>query len=61
MPEYQVQRPCDDCGGGGVAGIIDETMSRDAFGDDRAVGEVVPCCTCQGQGWLPDVIYEEDE
>lgn len=56
--EVQVQRQCPDCGGygeAGEAGEIDETMSRDAFGDDRAVGTVIDCTTCGGAGWVSDV------
>lgn len=59
LVEVQVQRECTDCGGGGIVGVVDSTMSRDAFGDDRAVGHEVECTTCGGQGWLPDVDLEE--
>lgn len=59
LEEVQVQRPCSSCGGGGVAGVVDEAMSRDGYGDDRAVGEIIRCTTCGGAGWLPDVDYVE--
>lgn len=52
--------PCSDCGGGGVAGVIDASMSRDAYGDDRAVGFEVECTTCGGSGRIEVVEYEED-
>lgn len=51
----QVQRECDVCGGGGIVGVVDSGMGRDAFGDDRAVGHEVECTQCGGQGWMADV------
>ena len=55
----EVQAECSDCGGGGVAGVVTRSMAMDA-GDLSLEGYKVPCSTCGGDGWVIDVVEEED-
>lgn len=54
LEQVQVQRSCDNCGGGGIVGIISREMAMDA-GEPAMEGQEVPCDTCGGHGWVVDV------
>jgi RecJ-like exonuclease len=57
--EVEVQRPCPHCHGGGISGIVSPEMAADA-GEPGMAGMEVPCSTCGGQGWVPDVEIVDD-
>jgi RecJ-like exonuclease len=48
---------CHACQGTGDMGTVDAPMSIDGYGDERAVGEVIPCEACGGQGLEPAPCY----